>query len=132
MMMVVSQVGMKMTMMVMMVMMVSDGDHDDDDGELVIKCLSPVRCSPSHQSASKKKEKLSSGPKFRIKHATHKLVLKEFHLDLYILGGQPSRPPIWRRQFDRLAWEEGVLLHTKLSSIYSTVPGAQYTQLLSS
>ena len=95
----------------------NDGDDDDDDGELVKKCLSPVRCSPSHQSASKKEEKLSSGPKFKNKHTTHKLVLKEFHLDLYILGSQPSRPPIWRRQFDRPAWEEGVLL--RLTSSYT-------------
>ena len=87
-MMVVSQVRMKMTMMVMMV---RDGDYDDDDGELVKKCLSPVRCSPSHQSASKKEEKLSSGPKFKNKHTTHKLVLKEFHLDLYIV--RPTQPP---------------------------------------
>ena len=44
----------------------NDGDDcndDDDDGELVKKCLSPVRCSPSHQSASKKKKKIIKWPK---------------------------------------------------------------------
>ena len=82
----------------------------------------------------RRRKKLSSDPKFKNKHATHKLVLKEFHLDLYI--GHPTQPPA---HMAATIWPAGVgrrcplthetKLNTEVLNILNCCPLTHETEL---